>query len=120
MKVLKTFYYLSYHCEKPVCTHRSRNLLIATNKYYSPICVRKFLLPRVYYICNVQLKNLRIEQNTVWSKTTLITRGVGVAGPGVDPPTCKMDTFFLRSLAISIPIYRNFQSNGANCRSFKL
>ena len=74
------------------------------------------LVYTIYVICNVQLKNLRIEQNTVWSKTTLITRGVGVAGPGVDPPTCKMDTFFLRSLALSVLIYRNFQSNGANWR----
>ena len=33
---------------------------------------------------------------------------------------CKMDRFFLRSLALSIPIYRNFQSNGVKWRSIKL
>ena len=49
---------------------------------------------------------------SVWSKTTLIT--VGVGGTGVDPPSCKMSTFFLGSLALSMPICRNFQSNGAN------
>ena len=47
----------------------------------------------------------------IWSKTTLIESGVG--GAGVDPPPTKMDTFFLRSLALSVPIYINFQSNGA-------
>ena len=51
-------------------------------------------------------------KRSVWSKTTLITSGVGVAG--VDPPSCKMDTFFLVSLALSLPIYRHFQSNGVN------
>ena len=29
---------------------------------------------------------------SVWSKTTLITGCVG--GAGMDPPSCKMDTFF--------------------------
>ena len=37
----------------------------------------------------------------------------------VDPPPRKMDTFFLRSLVLSVPIYRHFQSNGANWRSIK-
>ena len=45
------------------------------------------------------------------SKPTLITGGVD--GAGVDPPSWKMNTFFLRSLALSLPIYRNFQLNGA-------
>ena len=44
------------------------------------------------------------------SKTTLISGSVD--GTGVDPPYYKMGTFFLRSLALSVPIYRNFQSNG--------
>ena len=52
------------------------------------------------------------------SKTTLITSCV--VGTGVNPPYCKMDRFFLRSLALSIPIYRNFQSNGVKWRSIKL
>ena len=51
--------------------------------------------------------------SSVWSKTTLITGGVGRTG--VDPPSYKTDTFFLRSLALSVSIYRNFQSNGGKC-----
>ena len=61
-------------------------------------------------------KSLRIA--SVRSKTTLITGCV--CGKWVDPPFCKMDTFFLRSLALSVPICRNFQSNGAKWRSLKL
>ena len=45
----------------------------------------------------------------VWSKTTLITSSVG--GAGVDPLPRKMDTFFLRYMAHSVTIYRNFQTN---------
>ena len=52
-----------------------------------------------------------------WSKTTLITSGV--SGTWVNPPFCKITMFFHRSLALSMPIYRNFQSNGANWRSIK-
>ena len=55
---------------------------------------------------------------SVCSKTTLIASSV--SGAGVNPPFCKMGTFFLRSLALSIPIYRNFQSNGDKWRSLKL
>ena len=57
-------------------------------------------------------------KRSIWSKTTLITRGVG--GAGVDPPSWKMDTFFLGSLALSVSIYRNLQSNRANWPSLKL
>ena len=49
---------------------------------------------------------------SVQSKTTLIMSSVG--GAAVDPPPRKMNTFFLRSLALSVPIYRHFQSNGDN------
>ena len=52
------------------------------------------------------------------SKTTLITGGV--CGTCVNPPFCKMATFFHRSLALSMPIYRNFHSNGVKWRSIKL
>ena len=45
---------------------------------------------------------------------------MSVGGAGVDPPSWKMDTFFLGSLALSVPIYGNFHSNGANWQSFKL
>ena len=57
--------------------------------------------------------------HSVWSKTTLITGGVD--GVGELPPTCKMGTFFLGPwLLNSVPIYRNFESNGAKWRSLKL
>ena len=52
------------------------------------------------------------------SKPTLF-RG-GVCGRWVNPPFCKMATFFHRSLALSMPIYRNFQSKGVKWRSRKL
>ena len=38
-----------------------------------------------------------------------------MGGAGVDPPSCKTGTFFVRSLALSEPIYRHFQSN--ECKS---
>ena len=49
------------------------------------------------------------------SKTTLITGGV--CG---NSPCCEIVTFFHRSLALSMPIYRNFQSNGVKWRSINL
>ena len=53
-------------------------------------------------------------KKSVWNKTRLNTGCVG--GTWVDPPTCKMNLFFLWSLARSMQIYRNFQSNGAKLR----
>ena len=44
------------------------------------------------------------------SKTTLITDDVG--GTGEDPPSCNIVDFFLRSLVLSVPVFRNIQSNG--------
>ena len=38
----------------------------------------------------------------------------------MDPLSCKISTFFHRSLALSLQIYRNFQSNEANLQYFKL
>ena len=63
-----------------------------------------------------ELKDL--TNRTLWSKTTLIASSF--SGAGVNPPLCKMVTFFLRSLGLSMPIYRNFQSNGGKWRSDKL
>ena len=60
-------------------------------------------------------KSLRIAP--VRSKTTLISGCV--CGKWVDPPFCKINTFFLMSLALCVPICRNFQSNGVNWRSFE-
>ena len=53
----------------------------------------------------------------LYVETTMILSCVG--GTRVNPPCCKMSTFFLRSLALSVPIYRHFQSNGVNWRSIK-
>ena len=36
-----------------------------------------------------------------------------MGGAGMDFLTCNMSTFFLRSLALCVPIGRHFQSNGA-------
>ena len=58
------------------------------------------------------------NNHPVWNKTTLITGGVG--GAGVVPPSWKKGTIFLWSLVLSVPIHRNFQSNGAKWRSLKL
>ena len=44
-------------------------------------------------------------RRSLWSKTTLIIIDVGEAG--ADPPTCKMWTFSLISLALSVPIFSN-------------
>ena len=54
----------------------------------------------------------------LWSKTTLNTGGMG--GAGVDPPTCKMGTFFLMSLTLTEPSLNNFQLNGGKWPSLKL
>ena len=56
-------------------------------------------------------------QQSVCSKTPLVTSSV--SGAGVNPPPRKINTFFHRSLALSVPIYGNFQSNGVNWRSIK-
>ena len=45
----------------------------------------------------------------LWSKTTLNTGGMG--GARVNPPTCKMGTFFLRSLTLIEPSLNNLISN---------
>ena len=68
------------------------------------------------YVHTVKDKNL-CTIACFWSKTTLIASSV--SGAGVNPPFCKMGTFFLRSLALSVPIRRNFQSNGVKWQSFK-
>ena len=41
-----------------------------------------------------------------------------MGGARVDPPPRKMETFFLMSLALSVPIYRNFKSNGGKWPRF--
>ena len=82
---------------------------------FSSIC--QFLENLCTYIHTVGEKKDWTKRN-IWSKTTLIASGVSRAG--VNPPFCKMGIFFHRSLALSEPIYRNFQSNGGKWRSHKL
>ena len=43
----------------------------------------------------------------------VITGCGGGAGGELDPPSCKRGIIFLVSLALSVTIYRYFQSNGA-------
>ena len=49
--------------------------------------------------------------SSVYYKTTQTTGGVGVVR--ACPTTSKFGTFLLWSLALSMPIYSNFQINGA-------
>ena len=65
------------------------------------------------YSSNIQLsKELCLSTICfVWSKTTLVTGGVG--GAAENPPTSKMGTFFLMSLTLTEPIFNNFHLNGA-------
>ena len=62
----------------------------------------------------------RIEQNIIYGVKLPLLQAVCAGQGGVDPPPRKMNTFFLGSLALSVPIYRNFQSNDAKWRSLKL
>ena len=72
-----------------------------------------------YYVCIYTVGELKdLTNRSVWSKTTLITSSVSETW--VNPPFFKITMFFHRSLALSMPIYRNFQSNGVKWRSRKL
>ena len=61
----------------------------------------------------------RIEQNIIYGVKLPLLQAVCAGQGGVDPPPRKMNTFFIRSLALSVPIFRHLQSNGANWRSSK-
>ena len=67
----------------------------------------------VVYSCGKKDSTKRYLRN----KTILTT--CSISRPGVDPPPRKIITFFLKSLALSVPTSRHFQSNGVNCRSSK-
>ena len=56
-------------------------------------CLNTFINIEVL-ICTVGLQSLSPFPLYVAKLSTLITGGVGGAGPGEDPPTCKMGTFF--------------------------
>ena len=68
------------------------------------------------YVRTLSLKSLS-GLSSVCYKTTLIPSAVGWAGAG--PPTSKLRTFLLWSLALSMPIYSNFQTNGASGETLK-
>ena len=55
--------------------------------------------------------------SSVCYKTTQIVGSVG--GTGAAPPTSKLGTFLSRPLALSKPIYSNFQINGASGETLK-
>ena len=64
----------------------------------------------VSIIGTLSLKSLSLLLSVCY-KSTQTTDGVAVAG--AYPPTSKLGTFLLWSLALSMPIYSNFQINGA-------
>ena len=70
----------------------------------------------VTLVHTLSLKSLH-RLSSVRYKTTQTTGGVGVAG--ACPPTSKLGTFLLWSLALIMPIYRNFQKNGALGETWK-
>ena len=76
----------------------------------------QFLNIRLYVLCTVGEKK-DLTKRYWWSKT-IRTKG-SVGRPEVDPPPRKIIKFFLMSLALSVPIYKHFQSNRANWRSSK-
>ena len=68
-------------------------------------------------ICTVgELKDW--TKRNLWSKTSLNTGGMCRAR--VNPPTCKMGTFFRMSLTLTEPSLNNFQLNGGKWPSLKL
>ena len=64
----------------------------------------------------LSLKSLS-GHSSVCYKTSLNTGGV--EGNVAAPPTSKLGTFLSRPLALSKPIYSNFQINGASGESLK-
>ena len=67
---------------------------------------------------NHNLHANRVQTALSWSKTTLIASSE--VGAELDPLPCKTDKVFLRSLTLSVPIKRNFQSNGGKWTRLKL
>ena len=66
------------------------------------VCTRKVLISTIHYIPTVVEICLHTK-SPVWSKTSLNTGGMGKAS--VNPPTCKMGTFFLIPLTLTEPIF---------------
>ena len=82
---------------------------------FTPL-VHLFVLVFISQIHTLSLISLS-GLSSVCYKTTLTTGGVGVARAG--PPTSKLGTLLLWSLALSMPIYSNFQINGASGETLK-
>ena len=106
------------HTQWPWYSHKfhifvNRNM-VKTTPLMSEGCKYSNILKITYTVGELKDSTKRY----LCSKTTLIASSV--SGAGVIPPFCKMDTFFHRSLALSVPIYRNFQSNGGKWRSHQL
>ena len=87
-----------------------------TEKMVSFQIIQNVLILKRTLVDTVKDKNL-CTIACFWSKTTLIASSV--CEIGVNPPLRKINTFCLRSLALSVPIYRHFQSNGAYWRSIQ-
>ena len=68
------------------------------------------------YIDTLSQKSLS-GLSSVCYKTIQIAGGVG--GTGTAPPTSKLGTFLSRPLALSKPIYSNFQINRASGETLK-
>ena len=68
---------------------------------------------QIYTLSLISLSGL----SSVCYKTTQIAGGV--RGTGAAPPTSKLRTFLSRPLALSKPIYSNFQINGASGETLK-
>ena len=59
--------------------------------------------------------NCAYEGNTVKMKS-LSAEG----GARVGQPTCKLGTFFIKTLTLTEPIFNNFQENGFSVETLKL
>ena len=68
------------------------------------VCIFAYLQKYVLYFCGVRTLSLKslYGLSSVCNKTTQTTGGVGVAGGC--PPTSKLGTFLLQSLALRMPI----------------
>ena len=70
-----------------------------------------------YVPCSVEEKCLHTFCS-IWRKPILITGSMG--GAGKDPPSSKMGAFFLMTLTLTEPSFKNSQLNGAKCLGKKL
>ena len=69
-----------------------------------------------YYLRTLPPKSLH-PFSSIWSKKYLSKGFVG--GLGGDPQTIKWGTHFPMSIAVSMPIFNNFQQNRASAETFQ-